>query len=237
MHYDDEEFRVAVHFCWKGRQDARQKQIAEGLVRDVGLRSGVTSGKHLDPLAGLIAKVFLDAGMPASAINFKSRVELPGFYRAEKKWDLIVVHDDELVAAIELKSILSSFGNNLNNRTEEAIGNAQDLLHAYSEGLFGANTRPPWLGYVFIMQEDEETTHPVRVYEPHFSTDPAFQGASYLTRGQLLCRRLVQKRLYSGAAFATSDGSGPQAVREPSADLSFGKFAAGIIGRVGEALA
>ncbi|MPZ88884.1 MAG: type II site-specific deoxyribonuclease [Nitriliruptorales bacterium] len=236
-HYDQEEFRAAIHYCWTARQDARVRQIAEGLVEDVGLRAGVTSGKHLDPLAALVAKVFIDAGMPEQAIHYGVNVELPGFYRSEKQWDLVVVHDKELVAAIEFKSMLGSYGNNMNNRVEEATGNAADLLEAFEEGLLGGNARAPWLGYVFIIQEDKRSTTPVRLNQPHFVTDRAFQDASYVRRIELLCRRLVQKRLYSGASFVCSDGGGPEAVREPADDLRFSKFAAGIVGKVGEVLA
>ena len=121
--------------------DAEEKQKAEGLVRDVGLRSGVTSGKHLDALAALVAEVFEDAGIPPASIHHKTQIELPGYYRAEKQWDIVVVHDGELVAAVEFKSILGSFGNNLNNRAEEVVGNAKDLLDVYGDGLLGNNAR------------------------------------------------------------------------------------------------
>lgn len=237
LYYSEDDFRAAVHYCWEGRADAQARQRAEGLVADVGLRAGVTSGKHLDPLTSLIASVFLSAGIPQESIHFESGIELPGYFRAEKKWDVVVVHHGELVAAVELKSILGSYGNNLNNRTEEAIGNAQDLLEAYGEGLFGRNARSPWLGYVFVMNREAKSSQPVRVRQPHFETDAEFNGASYLKRGELLCRRLVQKRLYSAAALVTSDGSGADAVQEPAVDLTFRKFVAGIVGRVGEALA
>ncbi len=40
---------------------------------------------------------------------------------ARKKWDLLVV-EGCLIAAIEFKSQVGSFGNNYNNRTEEALG-------------------------------------------------------------------------------------------------------------------
>ena len=235
--YDENKFRDAVQVCWQARIDAQRRQAAEGAVSDVGLRSGVTSGKHLDELARIVAGVFVNAGVPQPSIHFKKRVELPGFYRPEKKWDIVVVYRNELVAAIELKSILGSYGNNLNNRTEEAIGNAADLLEAFEEGLLGKNVRAPWLGYLFVMQEDEKSTRPVSTRAPHFPTDPAFVNASYLERAEVLCRRLMQKRLYSGACLVVSDGSGPSAVWEPGPDLTFAKFAAGISGRVGEVLA
>ena len=57
---------------------------------------------------------------------------------------MVVVRKGELVAAVKFKSILGSFGNNMNNRTEEALGNATDILHAAETGLLGL--QPPWLG-------------------------------------------------------------------------------------------
>lgn len=235
--YDEQEFRLAVHACWTERLSASERQAAAGRVADVGLRSGVTSGRHLDALAALVAKLFIDAGLPQKSIHLNQRVQLPGFFRPEKKWDLVVVHQGELVAAVEFKSMLGSYGNNLNNRAEEAIGNAQDLLEAYGEGLFGQNARAPWLGFLYVVQEEERSTRPVGTSEPHFRVDEVFDGASYIDRAVWLCRRLVQKRLYSGACVVTSTGGGPEAVAEPAEDLTFSKFAAGLTGRVGEALA
>lgn len=235
--YDEEEFRSAVHECWTKRLLASQRQAEAGFVADVGLRAGVTSGKHLDSLAGVVARVFVNAGLPQASIHLNTQVELPGFYRAEKKWDLVAVHNHELVAAIELKSMLGSYGNNLNNRSEEAIGNAEDLLQAYGEGRFGQNARAPWLGFLYVVQEEEKSTRAVRTMEPLFTVDSVFDGASYLDRAVILCQRLVQRRLYSGACVVASTGCGPETVREPAADLTFAKFAAGIAGRVGEALA
>ena len=43
------------------------------------------------------------------------------YFRPNKKWDFIVVVEGQLVAAREAKSQVGpSFGNNFNNRTEEA---------------------------------------------------------------------------------------------------------------------
>jgi Restriction endonuclease XhoI len=235
--YSETELREAVHSCWTVRENARQRQVAKSRVDEPGLRSGVTAGKHLDAVTAVITKVIATAGMAPSSIYFDSHVEVPGFYRPQKKWDIVVVHQDELVAVIELKSILKSYGNNLNNRSEEAIGNAVDLLAAYSEGLLPGNVRTPWIGYLFVMQSDDASTRPVRVSAPHFPADPAFVDASYLQRAELLLRRLMQQRLYGGTCLIVSDGSGPDAVIQPVSDLTFSKFAAGLTGRVTEALA
>jgi len=69
-------------------------------------------------------------------------LELPGYYRSEKKWDLIALSGGELVAAMEFKSQVGpSFGNNFNNRCEEAIGSATDFWVAFREGRKPAKIR------------------------------------------------------------------------------------------------
>ena len=104
-------------------------------------------------------------------------MELPGYFRAEKNWDLLAVVDGTLVALIEFKAqVEPSFGNNFNNRSEEALGNATDLWAAYREGAFKPSQRP-WLGYVFILEDCPKSQSPVRVKEP------PFQGLSRIPRG------------------------------------------------------
>jgi hypothetical protein len=66
-----------------------------------------------------------------------------GFLPSDKIVDLLIVNERRLVAALELKSQVGpSFGNNFNNRTEEAIGTAVDLWTALREGAFGEAPRP-----------------------------------------------------------------------------------------------
>jgi hypothetical protein len=68
---------------------------------------------------------------------------LPGFFRPTKLWDLLVIRDRELVAALAFKSHVGpSFGNNFNNRAEEALGTAADFWTAFREGAFGKTPRP-----------------------------------------------------------------------------------------------
>jgi len=98
----------------------------------------VTAGHHLNGIRDLIGSVFRDE-LPQARVHQTADVSLPGYYRCMKKWDLLVEHEGYLVAAIELKSQVGpSFGNNLNNRTEEAIGSAVDLWRSYEGGTFGA---------------------------------------------------------------------------------------------------
>ena len=50
----------------------------------------------MDGFVRLVRDLLLAAKVPASCIAVDRRVELPGWFRAEKKWDLVIVHDGEL---------------------------------------------------------------------------------------------------------------------------------------------
>lgn len=137
---DQERFEDAVRSYWAVRLKQQKRQREAGKV-DAGLRGAVTGGAQMDALARLLEETFVDAGFSPETIYRETNVELPGYYRPEKKWDLVVIHDGSLAAAIEFKSQVGpSFGNNFNNRAEEAIGSASDVWVAFREGRFG-NTR------------------------------------------------------------------------------------------------
>jgi hypothetical protein len=124
--------RAVAHY-WQTRTAQRKKQEHTGKA-DQGLRSAVTGGAHMDGFIDFFSSLVTDAGLPHQCIFRKTAVELPGFFRPTKEWDLLVVRDQKLVAAIEAKSQVGpSFGNNFNNRTEEAMGSALDLWTAFRE--------------------------------------------------------------------------------------------------------
>jgi hypothetical protein len=101
----------------------------------------------------LLAEIIAEAGIPKESIHFSKTLQLPGFFRPTKEWDLLVVRNGQLLLALEAKSQVGpSFGNNFNNRTEEAMGSALDLWTAYREGAFNSTIRP-WLGYFFMLDD------------------------------------------------------------------------------------
>lgn len=120
--------RAAVLSYWtaRGGQAGRQKEI--GAAFDTGTRSEVTGGQHLNGFTDLVCRLIRHSGFTESELRFRTGVELPGFFRPLKKWDVVVVRNGRLCAAIEMKSQVGpSFGNNVNNRTEEAVGSSADL--------------------------------------------------------------------------------------------------------------
>lgn len=169
----EDAFADAIRAYWKVRARQAAKQLASGSV-DAGLRGAVTGGGHLDSIAMLLEDLFIDLDFPASTVRRKTSIELPGYYRPTKKWDLVVASSTCLVAAIEFKSQSGpSFGNNFNNRSEEAIGNAIDIWRAYQEGTFGKVR--PWLGYFFLLEEAPKSTAPVRLSKTVFPVEEIFK--------------------------------------------------------------
>jgi len=202
--------------------------------KDQGARGAVTGGAQMDGFIDLFAKLIRDAGMPEDCIFRSSKLELPGFYRPTKEWDLLVVKDGQLVCVLEAKSQVGpSFGNNFNNRTEEAIGSAVDLWTAYRDKAFNSDIKP-WLGYLFLLEDCPRSQVPVSVKEPHFPVLPEFKTASYARRYELFCSKLVRENLYSMAAFLLSEAKAGVrgAYSEPVSDLTFSALARSLIGHV-----
>jgi hypothetical protein len=189
----------AVAHYWQTRVAQRKKQEAGGKA-DQGLRSAVTGGAQMDGFIDLFGEVATRAGVPSQCLFRRKAVELPGFFRPTKEWDLLVVRDRTLIAAIEAKSQVGpSFGNNFNNRTEEALGSALDLWTAFRERAF-LDSPQPFLGYFFMLEDCDTSNRPVSVQQPHFKVFPEFAGASYARRYELFCRKLVLERHYTASA-------------------------------------
>lgn len=224
-----EDYDAAIRAFWAGRDLQTQKQIENGNV-DAGTRGSVTGGTHLNALQELIAREFDPLAEMGARVRHHGILPLPGYYRRAKNWDIVVTYNDILVAAIECKSQVGSFGNNFNNRTEEAIGNAVDLWRSYEGGFFGAIR--PWLGFIFVIEHAAGSTSVVRDQgTPIFRTDPTFDNSSYTSRYQILFDRLVRERLYDAACLiSTINGEGIYS--EPLLEVSTVNLTAAIAGRI-----
>ena len=236
----DERFTAAVQAFWTGRDAQQKKQQSTGRT-DAGLRGAVTGGRHIEALEDLVSDVLIACAVPANAIFKNTKLELPGYYRAEKRWDLLVVANNRLHMAIEFKSQVGpSFGNNFNNRTEEAIGNADDLLRALQERSLGETAAAPFLGYMFLLEDCDAVHDTVGLEEPHFPAEKAFlahpprtqkklhtmlrSGVGYASRYELLIGRLLLEKKYDAGCLTLATRAIPTAIRFPNRNLSARTF-------------
>lgn len=216
-------FHADVQSFWIVRKQQQQQQLISGRT-DAGTRGAVTGGAQMAAIEQVVVDLLEQAGLDQVDIRTKRALELPGYYRPEKQWDLLVVSHGQLVTAIEFKSQVGpSFGNNFNNRAEEALGSATDLWTAYREGRFGTGPRP-FLGYFFLLEDCERVHRPVRNEEPYFKVDPLFQQASYSKRYEILCRRLILERIYDAACRTLATNEPDTNISHPAGDLSFRRF-------------
>lgn len=248
----DELATDAVRVFWESR--------GSGIV-NADQRSGrdaVVGGKNMDGFVEIVRAVVKHCGLSPDAVYIrKSQVILPGFFRATKNWDVLVVHEKRLLAVFEFKSQVGSFGNNFNNRSEEVIGSAADLWVAHHHGAYGgiprarsqvqeyspavlnpvfqSDPRPPFLAWLMLLEECDASMRSVRCDEPHFPVFEEFHNASYAKRYQILCERLVERQLYSAAALElTPTGKSEHRSLSPATSIRnmFSEFAGRILAAV-----
>lgn len=227
----------AVRLHWLARHEAANR---EGKKADQGTRGQVTGGKHLHALADFFVDVVKANGVQAPNVHVNGRLlTLPGFFRPTKNWDLVVMDGPHLIAAIEFKSQVGSFGNNANNRAEEVIGLGVDLWKAHREGAFGKGAPMPFVGYFFLLEDNPTVWRQSKELSLLFPVLPPFRGGvSYSKRYEILCEMLVQEKIYTAASVILSpsnpgtDGS----YKELSEATSVKRFVATLAGHVATAV-
>ncbi|WP_084265300.1 PaeR7I family type II restriction endonuclease [Actinomadura macra] len=226
-----QDFEGAVAAYW----DAKESQREISKIKDAvgaGTAGSIRGGRHFDDITALLAKFFLESGYPTKDIRVakKHGLELPGYYRPQKQWDLVISHGTTLVAAFELKALGGpSFGNNYNNRVEEALGSAVDLRRAALADLFPGEK--PWLGYFFIMEDAPGSRTPVRLKRGASPVEEIWRGRSYQARFALFCERLMAEGLYDAVCYITSSAPDPHPI-ELVESLDWKHFSAAITARI-----
>lgn len=248
----DQLTQQAVHTFWNSRNNGTVNAgAADG-------RTAVVGGKNMDGFIEVVRAVVEHCGLPTDTVHVrKSKVVLPGFFRATKNWDVLVVHQNRLLGVFEFKSQVGSFGNNFNNRSEEVIGSAADLWVAHHHGAYGgiprsrsqvreyspailnpaiqSDPRPPFLAWLMLLEECDESMRSVRCDEPHYPVFEEFRDASYARRYQILCERLVERQLYSAAALElTPTGQDRHRALSPATSIRnmFSEFAGRVLAAV-----
>ncbi|MCY4176551.1 MAG: restriction endonuclease [Acidimicrobiaceae bacterium] len=219
--------QAAVADYWAVRRSQADESQSRGVL-NTGIRAEVTGGRHLDALHELVVSVFVDASISARLIDVKRR-PIAGYFRRDKSWDIVVMVADRVVGIVELKSMAgSSPGQNYNNRTDEALGQAVDVWKAVEREII--RPQRPWLGYFMLLEDNAAFTAPVSSRQVVWSPDPAFNEASYADRYVIFFERMVRERLLDAACVVLADKDSA-AVRFPSESVSFQAFAAAIHGR------
>lgn len=223
-------WETAVLGYWEGLdlQAANQGRLSG--VKDYGNRAAVTGGQQMNAFQSAVGSLWLLDPEIHFEVRTKGHNNLPAYFRPAKNWDLLVLYRGSLVAAMEFKSQRGpSFGNNFNNRTEEALGLAADSQMAVERGLFGK--LKPWFGFVMLVEKAPGSTRPVGVpRNMPFPADEIFEGTSYIDRYRIFFERMVAEGNYDAAALLTAT-VGDASFEEPSGALSLVNLEASIRAR------
>ncbi|WP_122756578.1 PaeR7I family type II restriction endonuclease [Pseudomonas viridiflava] len=205
------------------------ERVTDAIVKFWTVRNGgkgVLGGKTLNAFVHIIEHVVRESGLAnAKAYIGRNTSQLPGFFRPHKSWDVVVVDDGKLIAAIEFKSQVGSIGNNFNNRTEEVLGSSLDLRTAIEESAFGEDANI-FTGYIIVVEDSaasratpninmsffpvmpgfllDESVRDVSYTRRKDGTHPRTKGISYIDRYDLMCKRLMMKGLYTATALIAS---------------------------------
>lgn len=224
-------WRAAVLGYWEGLglQQAKQGEVSG--VKDTGNRAAVTGGKQMDAMQEVFANLWSSDPHIKLEVRTSGHNNLPTYFRPAKNWDLLVLYRGSLIAAMEFKSQRGpSFGNNFNNRTEEALGLAADSQMAVERGLFGRLR--PWFGFIMLVERAPKSLLPVAVpRNMPFPADPIFTGASYIERYRIFFERMVVEGNYDAVALITAEDGSPDFI-EPSVSLSLANLEAAIRSRI-----
>lgn len=211
--------------------------------------TGVLNGRTMFAFENAIKTLLIQNGVDDNHIVNGTKATLPGYFRASKNWDIVVYKPlsngkNLLLAAIEMKSMYGSVGNNLNNRSEEAIGSAFDLQKANTRlrlSSKGENFERPFIGYIFLLGEHEKNKKGSKIGIPLFGADEVFvrkdpQGnlipENYETRTEVLVNRLVESELYTSGTFILANNTTVKGYQEPNPELGFYQFIAKLLGEV-----
>lgn len=186
--------RSAVKLFWgSGRKAGVRKSIVGTMEGFVDLIADIVSAN------GLTTTNVLAQGQP---------IALPGHFSATQSWDIVVVNEGRLIAAIKFDSMrgVSLANNNTGSVSREVLGLAMELQAVFRQGAFGVR-RKPFVGYLMLLEDAPAFRKPVTDVSPNFSLFPEFRGASYADRYNILCKKLMAENLYTAASVILSPRS------------------------------
>ena len=203
------------------RRTQAEASVASGRGQE-GRRSAVTGGRHLEAIHQLVVDEIHATGATGLHMHKNQGATLPGFYRATKSWDLVLMQGSIPVLAVEYKSMLGSEGKNLNNRADEIFGMAEDTRQAEANELLPPQMRR---AYIFVMADNRDTSRPVGVSRTLGRADPIFDGASYVKRMAIMLRRMRDTGLFH-MTWAVAVKKEPFSWSEPDAAVGWDRFSA-----------
>lgn len=187
---------------WWAERNAAVAELVKAGKEGTGAQA--RSARHMNDLNDYVRQMFIDAGLTETEVAVNTVI--PGYFRRSKNWDVVAMHKGRLVGLVELKSQMTSPGNNANNRIEEAIGSPVDarVLHEVTSAFGELGVWAAW-GMVYNRdQEDYSGGKRPGVTSKHFDIDPVFEPFSYAGQYGTMIQRLISHKIYDAGWMVTT---------------------------------
>lgn len=83
-----------------------------------------------------------------------------------------------------------------------------------------------------LLEDAPRSRTPIRDVSPHLPVFPEFEGASYAERYSILCRKLIQERLYTAAIISPRGAADTGKYSELSKITGLKEFVSGLAAHV-----
>ena len=159
----------------------------------------------MEGFTDLITDIVYANGLTRANVLQQGRpVSLPGHFSPAQSWDLVVVNEGRLIAAMKLDSVPGELlANHVGMGRKEVLSMAMELRAACRGNIF-RGTRQPFVGYLVLLEDALSFRCQVTDVSPYFPIFPEFRNTSYANRFNTLCVKLMREGLYTSAAVILS---------------------------------
>ncbi len=181
---------------------------------------------RLEGFHTLVRHVLADNGPPEARVHTQHGLELPGFFMPTRPWDIVVMHEERLVAALGIRSRAArSVENEFVTLGEEALCTGKEMDALCRRQAFGPGLRP-WFGWLVLLEDSPALWRTAEGAPTLLQSLPEHRHSSHAERYELLLRKLERDRLFDTCALLLCPEERKQAgdYHEPARDLSIKRF-------------
>lgn len=190
---------------------------------------------RLEGFHALVSRILTDNGLPEARVHTRHGLELPGFFMPTRPWDIVVMHEGRLVAALAIRvRTAQSLENGFVALGEEALCTGKEMDALCRKQAFGPGLRP-WFGWLVLLEDGSALTRPTAVAPTLLQVVPEYRYSTHAEWYELLLRKLERERLFDTCALLLCPEERQQSgnYREPARDLGGKRFLAHLASHAG----
>jgi hypothetical protein len=176
---------------------------------------------RLEGFHALVSRILAHNGLPEARVHTRHGLELPGFFMPTRPWDIVVMHEGRLVAALAIRArTAQSLENGFVALGEEALCTGKEMDALCRKQAFGPGLRP-WFGWLVLLEDGSALARPAAMAPTLLQVVPEYRHSTHAEWYGLLLRKLERERIFDACALllCPEDRQQSDTYREPTRDL------------------